>query len=188
MSVLPSDTIHRFKFDCDVVMLVPQKVDVIQKLITIRSIRQISLFKQLWLSLSRSIVGLEWHSTKIDRVETLKKFHFVMQKRRSSSRIRRRSPAPPSKEALSHDEDERVAVGQPNSPKSPTLVSTKTNTEENDTSLNFFYKPHTVSALIVMLAVFIYVALWVTEAPDTMRNVKMYIKLALKMLNYVTVD
>jgi hypothetical protein len=45
--------------------------------------------------------------------------------------------------------------------------------DQGDGSLSWFYKPHTVTALIVMLAIFCYVALFLTEGRDTVRNTKM---------------
>jgi hypothetical protein len=55
-------------------------------------------------------------------------------------------------------------------------VATGTNTTNNsdDPTLNLFYKPHTISVLVAMLAVFVYVALWVTADSDSVRNTKMY--------------
>ena len=42
-----------------------------------------------------------------------------------------------------------------------------------DPTLSFFAKPHTISVLVVMLALFLYVALYVTEESDSLRNTKM---------------
>ena len=44
-----------------------------------------------------------------------------------------------------------------------------------DPTLSFFAKPHTISVLVVMLAAFLYVALYVTdESADWIGNAKMY--------------
>jgi hypothetical protein len=40
-------------------------------------------------------------------------------------------------------------------------------------TLTFFAKPHTISVLVLMLAYFLYVALYVTEDADGLRNTKM---------------
>lgn len=45
-------------------------------------------------------------------------------------------------------------------------------TSDVDPTLNFFYKPHTITVLIVMLSIFLYVALSVTESDDPIRNTK----------------
>ena len=48
-----------------------------------------------------------------------------------------------------------------------------TNTVENDEdTLDFFYKPHTISVLVLMLSFFLYIALYVTEDADSVRNTK----------------
>jgi hypothetical protein len=61
----------------------------------------------------------------------------------------------------------------------PVSANEKSTTTNNlayatDSTAELFSKPHTISILICMLLAFMYVALYITDIPDTVRNVKMY--------------
>jgi phosphatidylserine synthase 2 len=89
---------------------------------------------------------------------------------RSSSRSRSRLDlADDKKEA---DEKETPPVLPPKENKRRATLALGPKQPEFDKTLDFFYTPHTISALIIMLSAFLYVALYGSDGSDNSYNIK----------------